>query len=329
MKKIICLMLCALAAVSVCACNKDDPQPATEAASETAQVEATRAATPDEVDGTGLKSFITSFDKAPTAEEKVIFENKDIAITFTEIDYSPISGPGLKFKIDNKGSKGVIIQSPYAVVNGYMVSPEMNLEVAEGKTATGSMILPYFNLAISEVRSLQKIEFVLRIVEAKTYEPITKTDLITVTTTAKQEPQPDCDDNGQTAYDKNDVKIILKGVNTDRAYSDGSELMVYMYNGTEQNIAVRTDDVIVNGYDMTSAMNCTILPDKRAVDVVTFYKLDMEEFGIDEIDSVKVSFEIKNADNWETLDATDMISVELAAKETQAPTEAKTKTESK
>ena len=68
---------------------------------------------------------------------------------------------------------------------------------------------------------------------------------------------------------------------------------------------------------------------KRAVDVVTFYKLDMEEFGIDEIDSVKVSFEIKNADNWETLDATDMISVELAAKETQAPTEAKTKTESK
>ena len=105
--------------------------------------------------------------------------------------------------------------------------------------------------------------------------------------------------------------------------------MVYMYNGTEQNIAVRTDDVIVNGYDMTSAMNCTILPDKRAVDVVTFYKLDMEEFGIDEIDSVKVSFEIKNADNWETLDATDMISVELAAKETQAPTEAKTKTESK
>ena len=55
-------MLCALAAVSVCACNKDDPQPATEAASETAQVEATRAATPDEVDGTGLKSFITSFD---------------------------------------------------------------------------------------------------------------------------------------------------------------------------------------------------------------------------------------------------------------------------
>lgn len=329
MKKIICLMLCALAAVSVCACGKDDPQPATEAATEVVQVQATDAATPDEVDGTGLKSFIASFDKTPAAEEKVVFENKDIAITFTEIDYSPISGPGLKFKVDNKSSKGVIIQSPYAVVNGYMVSPEMNLDVPENKTATGTMTLPYFNLAISEIKSLQKVEFVLRIVEAKTYEPIAKTDLITVTTSAKQETQPDCDNNGQTAYDKNDIKIILKGVNTDRAYSDGTELMVYMYNGTGENIAIRTNDVIVNGYDMTSAMNCTILPDKRAVDVVTFYKLDMEEFGIDEIDSVKVSFEIKNADNWETIDSTDLISVDLAEKETQAATEVKAKTESK
>jgi hypothetical protein len=183
------------------------------------------------------------------------------------------------------------------------------------------MILPYFNLAISEVRSLQKIEFVLRIVEAKTYEPITKTDLITVTTTAKQEPQPDCDDNGQTAYDKNDVKIILKGVNTDRAYSDGAELMVYMYNGTDKSITVRAEDVIVNGYDMTSAMSRTILPDKRAVDVVTFYKLDMEEHDIEEIDNVKVSFTIKDTENWETIDSTELISVTLPEKSTEAASE--------
>ena len=109
-------------------------------------------------------------------------------------------------------------------------------------------------------------------------------------------------------------------MNTDRAYSDGAELMVYLYNGTDRNIAVRTHEVIVNGYDMTSAMSRTILPGKRAVDVVTFYTQDMEEHDIAEIDSVDVSFEIKDADSWETIDSTDLIGVELPQKETEAQT---------
>ena len=83
MKKIICLMLCALAAVTVCACGKDNTQTATEAATETPQIEETTAATPDETDGISLKSFIASFDKTPTVEEKVVYEEKDIKITLT------------------------------------------------------------------------------------------------------------------------------------------------------------------------------------------------------------------------------------------------------
>lgn len=327
MKKIICLMLCALAALSVCACDKDNTQTATEAATEAVQVQETEAATPDESDGISLKSFIASFDKTPTVEEQIVYEDKDIHITLTGLDYSAISGPGLKFDIESTCGKGVIIQSPYAVVNGYMISPQMNIDVPENKTVTGMLNLPYFNLAISGITSLQKVEFVLRIVEAKTYEPITKTDLITITTSADQDAQTVCDDSGQTAYDDNDIKIVLQGVNTDRVYSDGAELIVYMYNGTDKNIAIRTGDVIVNGCNMTSAMNCTLLPDKHAVDVVTFYTLDMEEFGIEEIDSVKVSFEIKDADNWETIDSTDLINVELKQTATEAVTEAPTEAE--
>ena len=137
MKRIICLMLCALAAVTVCACDKDNTQTATEAATETAQVQETEAATPDE-SGISLKSYIASFDKTPTVEEEVVYEDKDLKITLTGIDYAAISGPGLKFQIESTCSKGVIVQSPYAVVNGYMVSPEMNIDVPENKTVTGT-----------------------------------------------------------------------------------------------------------------------------------------------------------------------------------------------
>ena len=62
---------------------------------------------------------------------------------------------------------------------------------------------------------------------------------------------------------------------------------------------------------------------------MTFYKQELKEYGIDAIDSVKVSFEIKDADTWEQIDSTDMIGVELKGPEpptvpsepSEAPTE--------
>lgn len=321
MKRIFCLALCVIAALLACACDN------TEVSSTPTQIqqEETRPQqTPDSVAPTeddhslSLKKFISSFDTTPTiTEEKKIYEDNNLSVTLKGIDYTAVAGPELQLSIENKTNKDIVVQSPYSIVNGFMITPEMNAKIAASKSKDCSLTLKYFNLAISNITSLRKIEFALRLVEATNYNPITTTDLITVETSAKQE-ETEYDESGQLAYDDNDIKIIFKGVNTDRAYSDGSELMVYMYNGTDQHIVIRAEDVIVNGYDMTSAMNSTILPDKRAVDVVTFYKLDMEEYGIEEIDSVKVSFTIKDADTWETIDSTDLISVTLPEKVTEA-----------
>ena len=326
MKRIICLALCILLSLLVCACDNDHSSTPTQAQpEETAQQTEGTAAPTESADTMSLKNFISNFDTTPTVEEKLIYDSKNLSVTLKELSYSGVSGPELKFLIENKYSRDVIIQAPYAIVNGYMITPEMNAKVATGKSAQGTLTLPYFNLAISGITSLKKIEFAFRIVEAENYNPITTTELFTIETSAKQDDEVVCDESGQVAYDDNDIKIILKGFHTDRAYSEGAELIVYMFNGTDKNIAIRTDNIIVNGYDMTSAMNSTILPDRRAVDVVTIYKLDMEEFGITEIDSVKVSFVIKDAVTWETIDSTDLINVDLKIKETQ--TAAQTETE--
>ncbi len=321
MKRLFCLMLCVMTAVLVGACHQDKTESAptqvqTEALTEAAAP--TAAAQTENTDALGLKAFINSFDKSTVVQEKEIYHQDDLTVTVKGIDYSAISGPGLQLAFESKYNKDIIIQSPYAAVNGFMIRPGLSAEVAAGKTAEGTLTLPYFNLAISNITSLKKIEFALRIVEAKSYNPIAKTDLIIVNTSSDDGKETVCNETGQTAYDKDGVKITLQGVNTDRAFSDGAELMVYMCNDTDKSIAVQTDEVIVNGYDMTSAMNLTILPGKRAVDVVTFYKLDMEENDIEVIDSVKISFTLKNADNWETIDSTDLINVELKQAETLA-----------
>lgn len=326
MKRIICLALCAMAAVLACACNNQGASPTTP--TQVQQDETVAQQTPDSVAPTessgslSLKGFINTFDTTPKIEEQQnIYEDSNMSVSLKGIDYTAVSGPVLKLAISNKTDKDVVVQSPYSIVNGYMITPDINSTIAASKSADCSLTLRYFNLAISNITSLKKIEFALRLVDSKSYNPIVTTDLISVETSANQDEEVACDESGQVAYDDNDIKIILKGVNTDRAYSDGAELMVYMYNGTDKSITVRAEDVIVNGYDMTSAMSSTILPDKRAVDVVTFYKLDMEEHAIEEIDNVKVSFTIKDTETWETIDSTDLISVTLPEKSTESASE--------
>lgn len=323
MKRIICLALCALAALLACACGNTKDSTSTQAPQEETQAPQTPDSVPPTEDGNSLslKKFISSFDKKPeVAEQKKLYEDENLSVSVKGIDYTAVSGPQLQLNIENRSNKEIVAQSPYSIVNGYMITPELNGKIAAAKSADCSLTLPYFKLAIANITSIKKVEFAVRLVDAKTYNPITTTDLITVETSAKQDEEVECDESGQVAYDKDDIKIIFKGVNIDRAYSDGAELMVYMYNGTDQKIAVRAKDVVVNGYTMTSAMNSTILPNKRAVDVVTFYKLDMEEHDIVDIDSIKVSFTIKDADNWETIDSTDMISVTLPEKPTESAT---------
>ena len=325
MKRIICLALCALAALLACACDntKDSSTPTQAQPVETAAQQTPDSVPPTENGGSvNLKKFINAFDTKPTVtEQKKIYDDEKLSVSLKGIDYTAVSGPQLQLTIENKSDKEIVVQSPYSIVNGYMITPELNAKIAPSKSTDCSLTLPYFKLAIAGITSIKKVEFALRSVDSKTYNPIATTELITVETSAKQEEEVKCDESGQVAYDDNDIKIILKGVNTDRAYSDGTEVIVYMFNGTDQKIAIRAKDVVVNGYDMTSAMNSTILPDKRAVDVVTIYKLDLKEHDIEEIDSIKVSFTIKDADNWETIDSTDLISVTLPEKSTEPASE--------
>lgn len=328
MKRILCLVLCVMTAAFCCACGNDNKTP-TDAVTEAATEAATEKASPDEASDpsgkAGLKEFMASFDDTPTVGDKLIYEDDKLTVEVHGINYAPISGPELHLTVDNRYDKDITVLAPYAVVNGFMMTPELSISAPAGKKANGNLTLPYFSLAIANIRSIREIQFVLRVVEAKNYEPIFTTELITIMTSAatRDEAEPTVDESGQVAYDDNGIKIIFKqplGAKTDSdmlspiyAYDGNSMLLVYLYNGTDRAITVQTGDVTVNGYDITSVMNRTVLPGMHAVDTVTFYKMDLTERGIDTIDSVKVSFEIKDADNWQEIDNTDMISVKLLA----------------
>lgn len=310
MKRVFCVILCAVTALAVCACGDQKPAPAPPAATD-AQVQSDSTDNPSDSNAV-LKAFMEQFDDTPTVGNKLVYKDANMTVTVHGINYATVAGPELHLTVANNFGKDITVQAPYAAVNGYMVTPELSIDVPYGKSANGNFSFSYFSLAFADITCIREIEFSLRVVETKSYTPIFKTTTISLKTSAYHEGDTESvDDSGQPAYDDHDIKIVFKGVNTDRVYSDGAELMVYMYNGTDCTVAIQTGEVSVNGYDMTSVMSCTLLPDRRAVDAVTFYRADMEEYGIDAIDSIELSFEIKDADTWETIASTDAISVEL------------------
>ena len=330
MKRMLCLFLCILTAAVFCACSDEPAEPTS---GETAAVE---PATEDNADTdltSAAKTFLERFDDTPTVGDKLIYQDENITVTVHGINYAPIAGPELHLTIENHLPTDITVQSPYAVVNDCMLTPELSIDVPSGKSANGNMTLSYTALAYADIYCIKNIDFALRAVETKNYNPLLTTELISLKTSAADatpseaavEPQI----GGQVAYDDKDLRILFKNPQYDPKKPDAllspiynadgdALLLVDIENNTDRAVAVRTDDVTVNGYEITSVMNRTVLPGKRAVVAVTFYRMDLDEFDIDTIDSVKMSFQIKDSETWETIDATDMIAVKLKAEQSSA-----------
>ena len=133
------------------------------------------------------------------------------------------------------------VQARDCSVNGYMITPEFKTDIPKGKSTNSNLTLPYFSLAIADITVIREIDFALRVTEARTYNPLFVTDIIPVKTSAfKTEDEPAEEDiAGQTVYDKDDIKIVLRGVSSDRAYSDGAEMVVCIFNLIRENTKTR------------------------------------------------------------------------------------------
>lgn len=332
MKRFLCLALCVITAIFAAACDHGGSVIPTGAADETLPPAETLAPTepaqPDVSGSAGMMAFMERFDDDPTVGDKLVYEDENLTVNVHGINYALAAGPELHLTVDNRSDKDITVQAPYAVIDDYMMTPELSIDVPAGKSANGNLYLRYSALAWADITCIHKIEFALRIVETKSYNPLFTTDLISLSTSAASEMN-EYDESGQVAYDDRGVKIIFKTPFADTdpngspvyEYDGNTVMLVYLSNSTDRSVAVRTGSVIVNGYDMTSVMNRTVLPQKHAADTVTFYKMDLEEYGIDAVDSVKVSFVIKDAESWETIDTTDLISVKLPEKTAPSPTE--------
>ena len=316
MRRMLSLALALLMMLSLAACGEERPKDDgtdTPTVIETEPAPKTEAPTVAPVrTGHDVISldFINTFDKKPSIKEQNIYEKDGVAIRAKSIEYDPVSGPQIVLEARNETDKELLIQAQYAAVNGFMIRPELELRVPKGKKKEAPMTLPYLSLAMADIHSLNTVSLSLRILDSKSFETLQTTEEFSLALTDTSE-QPLYEATGQTAYDKNGVKVVVQGVKHDTLFNSQSVITVYMENNTEKTVSVLNNTLRVNGYDITTAMHTVVLPGMRAVDMIELFDSELDEHAVTTLDSIEVVFDVNDYDDWKVIATTDTVSVEI------------------
>ena len=242
-------------------------------------------------------------------EEQILYDGNDIKITATGMEDS-IWGTELKLLIENNSSKTITVQARNCNVNGYMVTTMMSADVASGKKANDSLTFETSGLKESGIEQIATMEFYFHIFDTETWDTIVDTDVITVSTSIAEGYVQNYDDSGEVLVETDGVKIIGKGLSASDSFW-GPGVILYIENNSDKNITVQVRDVSINGFMVTSSMSEDVVAGKKAISAVQFFSTDLEDNGIDDITSVELYFHVFEAETWDTIVDTDVITIQF------------------
>ena len=110
----------------------------------------------------------------------------------------------------------------------------------------------------------------------------------------------------QVLYEENGVKITATGLEDGFM---GTELKLLIENNSSKNITVQARSASVNDFMVDTVMSSDVTAGKKANDSLTFVTTGLKESGIEAIAKMEFSFHIMDAENWDEIADSDMITV--------------------
>ena len=247
-------------------------------------------------------------DQEATVAETVLLDEKGIKITAKGLKDDIIFGPELKLLIENDSGEDLTFQVRDCSINGYMVDPMMSVDVVDGKKANDGMTFLESELEACGITSIADIEFRFHIFTTEDWEDFMDTEVIQIKTSIAETYEYTYDDSGDVAYEKDGVKVVVKGLDTKDSIL-GPGIVVYIENQSGQDITVQTRDVSVNGFMVDAMFSSDVIDGKHAVDSITFLSSELEENEIKTISDVELSFHIFDSESWDTIDDTEVVKI--------------------
>ena len=242
-----------------------------------------------------------------TVAETVLYEADGVKVTATGYEDGWM-GPEIKILVENDSSKNVLVTSASVSANGYMMpTASLYAEVAAGKKANETLSIMSSELDQSGIEMLAELQFYLQIQDPETWETITTSDLLTLTTSAAPYEQP-VDDSGDVLYDSDGIRIICKGLKQDIIW-DGT-VVFYMENNSGKEISIYAENVSVNGFMQDVGLWSDLRPSTKIIDGMSMIDLsDLEIENIDQIENIEFNLRIVDANTWEDVVTTDVLTL--------------------
>lgn len=299
MKKYKAIILSLILALALSACS---PAPSSE--NDRLPVN-TQATTP--VQSNNTTETTVHLATEVTLEEQVIFDKDGIKVTVKGLSSDDFFGPAVKVLVENGSDQNITVQTRNCSVNGLMMDPMFSCDVAAGKKANDTIAFMNSQLETAQISTIASIEFYLNIFDSDSWEDITRSDIITLNTSAVDHVQT-YNDSGFTVYDEGGIKIVVQKLNSEDSFW-GSDVYVYAENNTDANITIQARDVSIDGFMVEPMFSCDIAAGKKAYDTITFLQSDLEDNDITDIKELELRFTVFNSDTWEDILDTDIITV--------------------
>lgn len=244
-------------------------------------------------------------EKKVTIEEQVLFEQDGIVVTAKEYVTDRIWGDGIKLLIENNSDKDVTVGCNALIVNNYMISDLLVSGVAAGKKANEVMYLSSEELEAAGIDSVGQIEVYFHVYDTDTYDTLFDTEGVTIQTSEYERMDTTPSDTGVELYNADGIRIVGKTVDENSFW--GTAILLYCENNFGRNVSISVEELSVNGFMMNPLFTTTIYDGKMAVEDITIFSSDLEENGIEKIEDVELKFHIYDADSYDTIADSDVI----------------------
>lgn len=136
-------------------------------------------------------------------------------------------------------------------------------------------------------------------------EPVKEKKPSPETTIKEEQPQV----KPLVIWDKNNIKITCMGLDMDGFY--GPELKLIVENNSDENIRISFDEVAVNEFMLDPMWSELVTKGNKSVSTMYWFDSNIEDCGIDVIDTVEGIFHIYNPDTYDNIFDTPTIRIQF------------------
>ncbi len=254
----------------------------------------------EKLDGYGDYTF-----NHETLSQEIAFEKNAVSVVFKEILYEEVITK-LFFQINNQTENNLKIISTDLAVNNFMCTDSLITDIPLKSRQDAYIEISNEWFFKHDIQAIKNIEYVIRVLDENSNEMF-KSDVITAKTNAPNTAYTQMQHTGFSVYNNDGIVFLARELKKSK-FSNDFELDFYIENNTEKTFSVMSENVKINGKDITPTFLITVGANKKAIDSMLFEEVDLKAIKENEIKTFEASFKAFN-DKMENVFETDIIQI--------------------